>query len=99
MTDVQIATELLLDAYDGAVDLMLIVSADSDLVPPIRAVRTRFPAVKTVVAFPPGRNSVQLRRAAHNALSVKPEMIEKCTLPDTITKADGHTLHRPPSWR
>lgn len=39
MTDVQIAVELLKDAMADRLDVAFIVSADSDLVPPIRAFR------------------------------------------------------------
>ena len=44
MTDVNIAVRLLADAMDDAFDTAMIVSADSDLVPPVEAVRARFPA-------------------------------------------------------
>ena len=43
MTDVNIAVELLKDAYDDAFDTALIISADSDLTPPVETVRERFP--------------------------------------------------------
>ena len=43
MTDVNIAVELLRDAYEDRYDMALLISADSDLVPPIRAVREIFP--------------------------------------------------------
>src|SRR5204862_5243554 len=43
MTDVNIATELLTDAFTDRFDVALIVSGDSDLVPPLRALRSFFP--------------------------------------------------------
>jgi len=39
MTDVNIATEILTDAFRDAYDTALLISADSDLVPPVLAVR------------------------------------------------------------
>jgi len=57
MTDVQIATELLVDAYDDSFDTALVISADSDLVPPIRATRRLFRNKRIVVGFPPQRSS------------------------------------------
>ena len=43
MTDVNIATELLTDAFDDRFDTVLLVTADSDLIRPIEVVRARFP--------------------------------------------------------
>jgi uncharacterized LabA/DUF88 family protein len=41
-SDVNIATRILCDAFDAAFDVAVIVSNDSDLVPPIREIRQRF---------------------------------------------------------
>ena len=40
MTDVNIATNLLVDAFQDCFDVALLVSADSDLIAPIRALRS-----------------------------------------------------------
>ena len=57
MTDVNIATELLVDAFEDRFDTALLVSADSDLVPAIRALKTVLPGKRVIVFFPPGRFS------------------------------------------
>lgn len=44
MTDVNIAVELMADAFQDRFDLALLISADSDLVGPIDTVRNLFPA-------------------------------------------------------
>jgi uncharacterized LabA/DUF88 family protein len=44
MTDVNIALQMLADAFQNAFDTALLVSADSDLVGPVRTVQTLFPA-------------------------------------------------------
>jgi len=99
MTDVQIATELLTDAFRDNFDTALIVSADSDLVPPILAVREHFPEKRVVVGFPPGRSSVQLKRAANASFSIKTEVLERSLFPEEVTKPDGFVLRRPREWR
>ena len=43
MTDVNIASQLLVDAYEDKYDTAIIVSGDSDLTTPIKKVRDRFP--------------------------------------------------------
>jgi len=64
MTDVNIAVELMQDAFEDRVDTALLISADSDLVGPVVAVQKLFPTKRVVVACPPGRSSVNLCRAA-----------------------------------
>lgn len=49
-TDVNIAVRLLEDAYDDRYDCAIVVSGDSDLAPPIRAVRARFTEKRAVRA-------------------------------------------------
>lgn len=99
MTDVNIATELLTDAFTDSFDSALVVSADSDLVPPIRAVRQHFPGKRIIVAFPPQRASKELRKAAHAHLTIGHGTLGKSQLPDEITKPDGFVLKRPGVWR
>jgi uncharacterized LabA/DUF88 family protein len=60
MTDVNIAVELLEDAFLETFDTALLISADSDLVAPVEAVRKHFPNKRVVVACPPNRFSQHL---------------------------------------
>src|SRR5262249_29328579 len=99
MTDVQIATELLSDAFQDRFDTALIVSADSDLVPPIRAIRALFPGKSIVAAFPPKRYSRALETAAHAHFTLGRAKLAHSQFPDQVTKPDGHVLDRPPTWK
>lgn len=99
MTDVQIATELLVDAWHDNFDMGLIVSGDSDLVPPMRTIRQHFPEKRIVVGFPPGRESKQMKRAAHASFTIKATVLERSVFPEKVTKADGFVLRRPSEWR
>lgn len=98
MTDVNIATALLMDAFDDRFDTALIISGDSDLTTPVRCVRDRFPGKRLVVAFPPERHSDQLRRTAHAAFSIGETKLRRNQLPPTVPRGDGFLLHKPPSW-
>ena len=63
MTDVNIAVEMMADAYQDRFDTALrLISADSDLVGPVQAVRP-FSVKRTVVAFDP-ENPKSLMRVA-----------------------------------
>ena len=98
MTDVNIAVELLGDAQDDVFDAAIIVSGDSDLTRPVQVVRTRYPHKRIVIAFPPDRTSVQLRRAATAAFVIGRKKLKDSQLPDRIVKSGGHALIRPREW-
>ena len=98
MTDVNIATQLLLDAFDDKFDTALVISGDSDLVPPIRAIRQRYPLKRIIAIFPPSRTSIELRKACHAAFPIGRANLAASVFPDEVTKVDGYVLKRPPSW-
>lgn len=99
MTDVNIAAQLLTDAYEDRFDTAILVSGDSDLTTPIKLVRQRFPQKRVVVAFPPARRSDQLKRAANASFVIGPNKLRKSLLPDTIATPSGYVLRRPDEWR
>lgn len=99
MTDVNIATQMLADAFDDRFDVALLVSADSDLTTPVQQVRQRFPQKRVVVALPPGRQSVELTRAASGFLHIGEDKLRHSQLPAIVQRADGFALQRPNSWR
>lgn len=98
MTDVNIATQMLGDAFDNAFDVALLISADSDLKTPIERVRSRFPTKRVIVAFPPKRQSHELKRCANGHLAIGEDKLRQSQLPSTLTKPDGYVLSRPATW-
>jgi len=99
MTDVNIAVHLFEDALLDAFDTALLVSADSDLVPPVAKVRELFPRQRVVVAFPAGRFSKELATVAHGYFTIGRRKYEKSLLPPEVIKPDGIVLRPPASWR
>ena len=97
-TDVNVAVRLLEDVYDDRFDTAIVVSGDSDLVPPIVSVRRRFPHKRVIVAFPPRRRSSQLAQAASAAFSIYPQTIESSHLPDPVRTPGGVKLQAPSGW-
>ena len=98
MTDVNIAVELMSDAFQDQFDVALILSADSDLVGPVEAVRRLFPTKRLIVAFPPKRSSYALQQVAHTTLHIDHNELAKSLLPETVLKPDGVALHHPIEW-
>jgi uncharacterized LabA/DUF88 family protein len=98
MTDVQIATEMIVDAFANRFDVALLVSGDSDLVPPIKAIRHWFPHKRINVAFPPSRSSARLLQEANGRCVIYKKSLSKCQLPEDIATSTGFVLKRPGEW-
>jgi len=99
MTDVNIATELLVDAFEDRFDTALLVTADSDLAGPITRMRQLFPAKRVVVVFPPDRASKRLEQLATATLHLGRGVLAGAQLPDPVVKPDGFALERPVNWK
>jgi len=91
MTDVNIAVELMADAFQDRFDTAIVISADSDLSAPLYAVKRLFPAKRVVVAFPPNRFSIELTKVASAYLIIGRRQIAKSLFPPEVTKS-GNSL-------
>jgi uncharacterized LabA/DUF88 family protein len=99
-TDVAIATEIIMDAVNDVFDLAILVSGDGDLVPPVLAVRSKWPDKRFTAMFPPFRKSFQLQSVCHFKRDVTQKHLRVSQLPDeVIRQSDGFKLARPPQWR
>jgi uncharacterized LabA/DUF88 family protein len=99
MTDVNIATEMLVDAFENRFDTALLISADSDLVGPINAIKKNFPQKRIIVFFPPKRSSLALKNAADIQLSIGHGLLAQSQFPNKVIRADGFILSRPSQWQ
>lgn len=101
-TDVNVAIYMLDDAYQGKCDCMIVVSGDSDLVPAVRMVRSRFPGIKITVYVParvPQRGyAVELRTAAHAHRLLPLNLLPIAQFPTTIPDGTGGFITKPASW-
>ena len=97
-TDVNIAVRLLNDAFDERFDVALIVSGDSDLVPAVESVKTRYPDKRLIVAFPPKRRSVELEDAAHASFGILNRQIRASRLSNPVVTSEGIKLRAPMGW-
>lgn len=99
MTDVNIAVELLEDAFHNRFDTAFLISGDSDQTPPIRAIRRLFPEKRVVACFPPARFSEELKNAANASIHLGRALLAKSLLPPQVAKSDGFILECPEPWR
>jgi uncharacterized LabA/DUF88 family protein len=98
-TDINIAIEILEDAYEDRFDTLLLISRDGDLVSILRTISSRFPEKRIILAYPPGRASPDLPRFADAFIHVTDAHFRACQLPDQVTTQTGRTVERPPTWR
>lgn len=99
MTDVNIATNLLIDAFQDKYDVAILISGDSDLVPPIKSIHTIFPGKRVTVAFPPKRFNNSLQLVARGSMIIGRRNLVESQFPNEVTKADGFILRKPSEWK
>ena len=98
MTDVNIATRMLVDVIQDNFDTCILVSGDSDLSSPITQIKNLFPQKRIIIAFPPRRNSAELKRVAHGYFKISENKLRNSQFPEFVSKANGYQLQRPQSW-
>ncbi len=99
MTDVNIATNLIIDAFQNKYDTAILVSGDSDLVPSIKAVHENFEKKASSVFFPPNRHNITVAAAAKGSQIIGRKKLFDSQFPEEVTKKDGYVLHKPSEWR
>ncbi|MEI6749483.1 MAG: NYN domain-containing protein [Bacteroidota bacterium] len=70
MTDVNIASQMMIDAFTDQYDMAMLISGDSDLVPPIREIHSHFSEKRVFVAFPPKRFNNSVALVAKGSLTI-----------------------------
>jgi len=95
-SDVNLATELLVDAFENAFDVAAVISNDSDLVAPIRAVRTRTSKPVGIIN-PHPRPSAELRKCCSFYKEIRTWQLANALLPENLTDDHGE-IHKPFRW-
>lgn len=98
MTDVNIATHMIFDAFNDKYDMALLISGDSDLVPPIRNIHENFKNKRVFVGFPPKRFNNSVALAAKGSMVIGRKKLNDCQFPLEIEKEDGYILKKPKNW-
>ena len=98
MTDVNMAVQMLTDAYKDLFNTAILISGDSDLTTPVTTLRQQFPSKRLIVAFPPGRKSNELSKASNGFLTIGEAHLRQSQFPNEVTRPDGYVLTRPATW-
>ncbi|TQS19312.1 NYN domain-containing protein [Microbispora hainanensis] len=101
-SDAALAAALVGEVALDLVDMVLLLSADSDLCAAIEAVRQvdarRGGKTRVVTVFPPGRRSDGLRLASDAWFPLGEALVRQSQLPDLVPGRDGARYHRPAHW-
>lgn len=99
-SDVNLATYLVSDAYEGDFEVAAVISNDSDLVEPIRIVRRKL-QIEVGVLCPPtprGRQpSSELRQVASFQRQISERVLRVCQFPNSLRDARG-VITKPALW-
>lgn len=100
-TDVHIAVKMIRDVVLDKCDCSILISADSDLTPPIDFIREYKPNHRVYIYFPPNRFSYDLKQKANAVVHLQnhQKKFELSILPETIELPNGHIIHRPIKWK
>lgn len=97
MSDVNAATEMLVDACQGSFDTAMVVSGDTDLVPPMLKLM-HFYGKRCIAVFPPHRPNADLKQKMSGYLHINHTMLQACQLPDPVVLKSGVQLSKPTEW-
>ena len=103
-TDVNISVRMIADAVADNADIFSLVSADSDLIPPINYIRANFPNKQVKVYFPPTNFSHDIRdlllidRRAPILMKKSFYFFDRAHMEDSIEN-DGEQFNCPDSWK
>jgi len=102
-TDVNISCQMLRDCAQNKTDTLVLVSADSDLVPPLELIKKDYPRKKIKIFFPPKsfsydlNNLVKFHKGKVTFLERNKVRFINSVMPSVIT-VDGKTCTIPAKW-
>ena len=95
-SDVNIASHMLMDAFDNTYDCAVLISGDSDLATPVKMIVSKFH--KTVGVLNPQQNECRtLKKDASFYKHIREPALASSQFAPVLTDSRG-TFHKPPSW-
>jgi hypothetical protein len=99
-TDVNLALAMINDCLEGNVDIITLITADSDQVSTIKYIKNKFPKIKIRVYFPPDRKSNEIRGLMGNVVFLEnhEDKFKNAKLTRIVTDGEK-TYTRPEDWK
>jgi hypothetical protein len=98
MTDVNMSVEMISDTIHDEFEVAMLISADSDLVPVLKFIKSNSPEKLITVVFPPARHSVELEKLSDVRLHISDTILARSQFTPAVTRKDGFVLQRPAEW-
>lgn len=99
MTDVNIATAIIVDAFKNEYDMAMLISGDSDLTPPIKEVHSLFKDKRVFIAFPPKRHNSSMALVAKGSLIIGRKKLVDAQFDEEVLSKTGFKLRIPKEWK
>ncbi|MQA93987.1 MAG: NYN domain-containing protein [Streptosporangiales bacterium] len=96
-SDVSFAVSLVEDAARNLFDTALLITADSDMCPAVRAVKRLRPRARVVVAPPPNRRSLALQELCDATFVIGLDKVRRAQSPEVV-EVGGRKVVRPAHW-
>lgn len=77
----------------------MLISGDTDLIPPIREVHSIFKEKRVVIAFPPKRHNKVMAIAAKGSFIIGRKKLVESQLNDEIISLTGFKIIIPNNWK
>ena len=100
-SDVNVAVQMIKDVINDACDISILISADSDLVPPLNYMHEIKHSHKIFVFFPPKHRNYSLQNVcdSHIYLQQAESKFAKALLPDEVILSSGIIIKKPERWK
>lgn len=100
-TDVNLAIRMIIDSYEKVCDKMVLISGDTDFVPPLKEIKNKHKHISTMILFPPGNWSTHLNQICPNNRNLETQKSKwnKAILPDKVIFEDGKSIDIPEKWK
>jgi uncharacterized LabA/DUF88 family protein len=99
-TDVNLALHIVQDCMAGDVDVVVLITADSDQLSTIKLLKAKFPKVKVRLYFPPDRRSNELRSEISPVVFLEnhEDKFKKSIMPSEV-RSEKKKYTKPPDWK
>ena len=87
------------DAYKNEYDMAMLISGDTDLIPPIREVHSIFKDKRVMIAFPPKRHNKVLAILAKGSFIIGRKKLNESQLNEEVISRSGYKIRIPESWK
>ncbi len=99
MTDVNIATSIIIDAFKDKYDMAMLISGDSDLSPPIKAIHELFKQKRVFIAFPPKRHNSTMAIVSRGSMIIGRKKLVDAQFNEEVISKTGFKLRIPDQWK